>query len=202
MKTSRFKYQYRSNASKLHKKIGDLLRYSDSFKYYDSFQEYPVNKVNTRYYTGCHHFDWVIPGLRLVVECHGIQHYEPTAFDGDNEKAIDQFYGIQERDDKKKTAALDAGFKYITISYKEEKKICELDLLKKITAAEEELSLYQSTIWESLEPEEWKAKAKEVSQKKRKDYLASDTHKRYLSKQREANKKLYQALKEKKNETD
>lgn len=123
MKSRRFQYEYRKSASKLHKAVGEALRSYSLFSGYRSYQEYPVNKVNPSYESGREHFDWVIPDLHLVIECHGEQHYTPVAFDGDQTAAIDRFNRTQELDDQKKNAAINAGYVYMVVKYDELKQI-------------------------------------------------------------------------------
>ena len=61
MKRTRFQHQYRKNASKLHKEVGDILRDSKILGHQEIYQEYPVNRVNKHYRNSSHHFDWVVP---------------------------------------------------------------------------------------------------------------------------------------------
>lgn len=119
MKDSRFKTAYRSNSSKLHKKIGDCLRAEGSpFACYNIYQEYPVNKVNPKYSNGAHKFDWVVLSLKLVIEGHGAQHYQAVQFGGiDNEEAQDRLLCQRVRDRQKAQACVDAGFTYVEIPY-------------------------------------------------------------------------------------
>jgi len=94
MRAKRFRYEYRENASSLHKQVGELLRNSPLFKTQEIYQEYPLDKVNSKYKTR-YHYDWVIPKLKIIVECHGAQHYEPVAFNGDENSSIEQFHALQ-----------------------------------------------------------------------------------------------------------
>lgn len=119
MKSHRFQYSYRENASKLHIAVGEILRQYSCFCSYESYQEYPVNRINPNYPSSREHFDWVVPTLHLVIECHGIQHYQPTAFDGDRVAAIAKFEHMCELDKQKYQAAIDAGYVYMIVHYKE-----------------------------------------------------------------------------------
>lgn len=113
----RHKFEYAKNASKLHRLVGDTLRSSNVFSGYDIYQEYPGSKVNSKL-SDRFHFDWAIPRLRLVIECHGEQHYRPVCFGGvDYEVAIDNFYQTKRRDTLKKDAALYGGWVYLEIPY-------------------------------------------------------------------------------------
>ena len=114
MKSHRFRTEYRAKASKLHKVVGDILR--DPTGYFAGhrvYQEYPVSKVNPSCENNRLHFDWVDLDLRLVVECHGEQHYKPQSFGGGDS----DFVALQERDYTKMQYAISAGYTYIVIPY-------------------------------------------------------------------------------------
>lgn len=124
MKNRRFKYEYRENSSSLHKKVGNILRKSDIFKGFSIYQEYPVSRINSDYQSNREKFDWVVLELKIVIECHGRQHYEVIDFSGEAEDGgYGAFQAQKRRDRKKKNAALDAGFTYIEIPYYDEKKL-------------------------------------------------------------------------------
>lgn len=126
MKTSRFKFSYRQSSSKLHKAVGDCIRTSKIWRNYRTYQEYPVSKVNPSYSNNKHHFDWVVLDLKLVIECHGKQHYEIATFGGRSvESAVEAFHEQKSRDKSKEWAALDAGWTYIVIPYSDINKISE-----------------------------------------------------------------------------
>lgn len=115
MKSSRFKSGYRQTSSALHKAVGKALRSKQGpFKHHKVYQEYPVYRVNPSYANTRHKFDWVILDLKLVVECHGKQHYEPVEHflsDGASfleRKAVDR---------RKQLAAEAAGFTYVVVPY-------------------------------------------------------------------------------------
>jgi hypothetical protein len=122
LKTSRWKHAYRSNASKLHIAVGELLRNSKFFSGYEIYQEYPVNYIWEDFHSGKEKFDWVIQGLKVVIECHGEQHYKPVDFSGklSEDQVVSNFKDIQFRDKLKADAAAKAGYTYIEISYKDE----------------------------------------------------------------------------------
>lgn len=119
MKSHRFHTGYRTNASKLHRIVGDSLRDSTGpFAGHRVYQEYPVNKVNSSFFSGAYKFDWVDLDLRLVIECHGKQHYEATNFGGGNfKKAEENFAFIRASDASKRDAAINAGWTYIIVPY-------------------------------------------------------------------------------------
>lgn len=133
MKSRRFQYEYRENASALHKKVGEILR-SGIFANYRCYQEYPVSKVNPDYTNNRHHFDWVITDLMVVIEVMGEQHYSPANFGGiSKEEALDNFESQKFRDSKKKRAALDVDWKYISIPYWDTENVDQSYILKRIT---------------------------------------------------------------------
>lgn len=118
MKTSRFQEVYRENASKLHKVVGDTLKNGNIFSGYNIYQEYPVDKIYPDYPVSTHHFDWAIPDLFLVIECHGEQHYNPVRFGGiSEEEATSNFLHQRHRDNMKMDAAIKAGYTYLVIPY-------------------------------------------------------------------------------------
>ena len=121
------------NASKMHKKIGEILSAQDSpFKRYNIRQEYPVHLVNKNFQSKREKFDWAILNLRTVIEIHGKQHYHPVHFGGDDiEKSKRAFAKLQERDEKKKVAAEEAGWTYVIIKY-DESDMTAQDLINRI----------------------------------------------------------------------
>lgn len=176
MKTARFNFSYRENASKLHRKVGDILRDPKGiFSGFKVYQEYPVARIASSYGNSSHMFDWVVLDLHLVIECHGIQHYKPTSWTGEkDEKAIWDHQDIKTRDKLKKDAAESAGWAYVEIPYSDYDKI-DQDYI---------WDLYQDANQSSapLEDEEEK-KPDEYKQKQ-------------LEKAREARKAWYQKQKE------
>ena len=200
MKTSRFQYKYRKSASKLHRAVGDCLRTGDIFSHHELYQEYPVNRVNTSYKESSHHFDWVIPGLKIVIECHGQQHVKPVAFDGNYEHAIEQFPVLKQRDQAKKVAALTAGYRYIEIYYNEIKMISEEYILNKLGEAEMELEKYISKYQQEVEENDTMATMEDNKRgwkkRKRQEFLSSEKHRKDLEKARDLRRKKYRELKE------
>jgi len=204
MKTNRFKYGYRQSASKLHKAVGEILRNSTVFGDFEVYQEYPVNRVNENYPDGRHHFDWVIPKLGIVVECHGEQHFRAVAWDGDVEKAELAFREGQARDKAKKEAALEAGYLYVMIPYN---KLNSLDIqyiMNQIELAKLEQSQYTGNRFEKTDEknlmEKLKKELKERKKAARIQYLESEAHQERLEIARELRKKRYleqKAFKEK-----
>ena len=193
MKSHRFKYEYRKNASKLHKRVGDHIRASKTFGGYQIYQEYPVSKVNSNYSNNSHHFDWVIPTIKLVIECHGIQHEQPVAFDGNIDNSIDNFHAIQARDLAKKNAALAADYHYIVIRHDEIQLLTDKLLFDKIKEADIELTNYRLCYYEDIN--ELPDTCNEFK-KSSKLYKESDYYKKQLSRAREYRKQKYRRLKE------
>ncbi len=211
MKTSRFQFQYRENASKLHRTVGELLRSSESLGLQEIYQEYPVSRINTNYQNNSHHLDWAIPKLGIVFECHGKQHYTPVAFDGNVDKAVADFRDLQRRDREKKEAVLAGDFTYVEIPYHLEKSLDEAKLLELIQVGKEELAQYTKdhegdrrlTPYNEVKEltEVLKEKQRTATKEARKRHLASSQHQDQLAAAREYRQKQYRRLKEFKNGT-
>lgn len=214
MKTSRFQFEYRDSASSLHRAIGEILRNSDLFGVTEIYQEYPVCRVNEDYDDRSHHFDWVLPKLKIVFEGHGKQHYSPVAFDGDNAAAISRYHDQKKRDKAKKQAALNAEFVYVEVPWHAENSLDEAKLMLLYENAKKEFDKYR---WEyhreaelsRLEQEREKARREQKAReekleeerkaylrKQRDEYLASERHRQELVKAREFRQLQYQKLKE------
>jgi len=121
-KNKKIPAQLAKNASKLHRRVGDLLMDDSSpYKRYIIRQEVRVSDINPEFSSNRERFDWVIlEPIRVVIEVMGIQHTKPARFGGiSEEEARRIFKEQQERDEAKKQAAIDAGWGYIAISYKE-----------------------------------------------------------------------------------
>jgi len=133
MKAAKTIFQTAKNASKLHKHVGDLL--VELFPGYEVRQEYSVNQVNKSFHSGREKFDWVVLGLKIVVEIHGEQHYEPICFGGmlmsKAKKIFEQRVVV---DKQKQDAAEEAGFAYLVIKF-DEKKITAEELSTRINEA-------------------------------------------------------------------
>jgi len=119
-------------ASLAHVFIGELLK--DTFPNFEIRQEYPVKSINSKYKSGREKFDWVVLGLKIVIEIMGQQHYGPVCFGGISiEEAKKNYVKQINRDYLKKKAAIDCGWTYISIKYNEE--IDKDVLLRKIELA-------------------------------------------------------------------
>lgn len=210
MKNKRFQYAYRDNASKLHKKVGDLLREEKVFGDFEWYQEYPVNKVFDGYPDGRAKFDWVCPALRIVIECHGKQHYQVVDFGYDSvEEAIEAFNDGKKRDIEKKQAAMDANYTYMVVPYTIEKNVNGEWLQETFQLQLQELEEYTKENEERLREieeqkkrevvEVLKAEQKEREKQVRQEYLASEKHKEELRKAREFRQQRYRKFKELKN---
>lgn len=213
MSNSRFQYAYRENASRLHKAVGEVLRTGEAFGEHEAYQEYPVNRVNEDYPDSSHHFDWVIPDLKVVIECHGIQHYKVVDWEGgEAEKAISAYKALKERDFAKREAAWAADWIYVEVPYWKEHDIDEKELLDLIDAAKPAFDEYQVTHAEErarkkaeearAEHARRKAKGQERHQElkaqlkvQRQEYLESPQHKADLEKAREFRKVRYENFK-------
>jgi len=200
MKNSRFRHSYRKSASALHRKVGDTLRESEIFKHHEVYQEYPVNKVAKDYPHGSHHFDWVIPALKVIIECHGAQHYRPVAFDGNKEEAQKRFERGQERDRQKMASAQAAGWTYIVVPYTDEKKVDDTYLYELIKVAQNDTTGYTEEDVQKDElydrQQERKAEFSRIAKERRAEYKASERYKQYLERAKEHRRRRYRELKE------
>jgi len=138
--------QLAKNASKLHKRVGKLISCKESpYSNYEIRQEVRVSDINPDYKSNREKFDWVILGLKVVIEIHGEQHYSPVCFGGmDIEKAKRVFLQRLRLDEKKQTAAKEAKWAYVVVKYTE-KNITLEELVDKISDALEEVEegIYQ-----------------------------------------------------------
>jgi very-short-patch-repair endonuclease len=135
MKPSKTPRQLAVNASLLHKHVGELLTSLPELKGYEIRQEYPVKKVNPDFSSGREKFDWVVLGAKIVIECHGEQHYEPVQFGGISEdEAKRKLMEQQDKDEQKRSAAVKMGWTYIIVKYNEIKITAE-QLSEKIREA-------------------------------------------------------------------
>jgi hypothetical protein len=176
--------------------VGDLLRSGTTFiGLNEAYQEYPVSRVNPLFLDNSMHFDWVIPKLKIVIEIHGNQHFIPTAFDGDYDKAIENFGELQYRDRIKKEAALEAGYIYLEIPYKDFRLI-DSDYLANLYQKAKEIQVEKPIEVQTTTQEENIAEKKKRDKIKRQEYLASDYHKKELEDAKEHRKEAYRKIKE------
>lgn len=115
--------EFAANASKLHKKIGEILLLTLPFKGCTLRQEVCVSELFPSYSNNRDKYDWVIPELFLIIEAHGKQHYQVATFGSSAEQAIMNFQSQQFRDKQKEEIALLNGWTYIIIPYTDEKKL-------------------------------------------------------------------------------
>jgi G:T-mismatch repair DNA endonuclease (very short patch repair protein) len=135
MKRSKLPNVFAKTASKQHKYIGRLLTSNPLFENYEVRQEYPVSWVNTAFPSNKEKFDWVILGLKVVIEVHGVQHYTAVPFGGITMEEARKNYRKQlERDIRKEKAAQDAGWAFVVVKYSE-KEITQEELSSRISEA-------------------------------------------------------------------
>lgn len=106
------KQTYRKSASKLHRRVGDILRSNSLTMNYRIYQEFPLS--NPKY-----HVDFFIQDLNLCIEVHGQQHVKPVAFNGDKQQADLNFITQVDRDNIKTGLIKQAGYTLIEIYYDE-----------------------------------------------------------------------------------
>lgn len=108
------------SASSLHEKMRKILSTDPYFRFLHCYQEVAVSALVPSYAESLHRIDFYLDELYTVIEIHGNQHYEITNFGGlPYEEAEYNFRKGKLRDSSKKQALLEAGYKYIEISYKD-----------------------------------------------------------------------------------
>lgn len=133
--------------------MGKLLE--ELFPNYEVRQEYSVSRVNPGFPSNREKFDFIVLGLKIVIEAHGIQHYNPICFGGitiDRAKKI--FAKRQKVDTEKQEAAQKAGWAYLVVKYTE-KKIGPKELSERISE-----TIKNTTPAEEIKPAKPKAKIK------------------------------------------
>jgi len=121
MKQSKIPSKLQKSASALHKAVGEVLTSSKVFENFEIRQEYRVSAINPSFPSNREKFDWVILGVKVVIECHGKQHTVPARFGGiSQEEAERKLRQTQDRDYEKQKAAEEAGWTYIIVQYNEE----------------------------------------------------------------------------------
>lgn len=123
MRVSKIPTDLAKNASKLHKRVLELLTSEESiFKHYSVRQEVSVKDINPNFPSRREKIDVCIRELKLCIEIHGLQHYQKTCFGGiDGDEAQRKFKAQQERDIQKQMAVEEAGWAYLVVKYNEEK---------------------------------------------------------------------------------
>ena len=190
MKHKRFQYQYRQSASNLHQKVGNILRTSNLFKTKRIYQEYPCHLINSSISNNRLRYDWVVLDLHLIIECHGLQHYQQTDFSGKltEEQTKNQFNKLQNRDSLKKIKAIEAGYTYIEIPYSD----------KDIITEDYIFNLYQDNFNKKEIIEEQKEDVnlnhKKYSRQKYKNFKQSAEYKERLKQNKEYRHQQYKKL--------
>lgn len=121
--------EFAINASKLHKKVGEILSTTLPFSGCDLKQEVPVSELFPNYSNNKERYDWVIPSLFIIIECHGKQHFQVATFGKEASEAVMDFQLQATRDKKKEEIAILSGWTYIMIPYTDEKLITSEYLL-------------------------------------------------------------------------
>lgn len=130
-KSWKTQYTYIPNASKFHNKVKDIFCTDSLFKNLTCYQEVPVSEL-VEYDNNQQRYDWYIEEINTVIELHGAQHYKLVNYGNIGyDDAMINFKNMQKRDSRKKYAAIEAGYKYVEISYKHYSKL-DAALLKKL----------------------------------------------------------------------
>lgn len=143
MKPTKIPTQLAKNASKLHKHIGQLL--VEIYPHFDVRQEISVSKINPDFPSNREKFDWAVLRMNIVIEVHGIQHYQPTCFGGITmDQAKRNFVKRQEVDFEKEMAARYVGWAYVVVKH-DEKRITKDELYERIVEAIQDAGPAQET---------------------------------------------------------
>jgi len=103
------------SSSKRHILVGELLQASKHFSHMRIAEEVSVSELVPDFPDNRKKVDWFIKDLRLVIEVHGEQHYQPVAFGGRNAKS--EFTKQIHRDIEKQAAIENANYLFLEIPY-------------------------------------------------------------------------------------
>lgn len=157
------KMEFAQNASKLHRKVGELLSVTSPFRGGPLRQEVVVSELFPAYPNNKDKYDWVLPDLFTIIECNGAQHYKIVKFGGTAEDAIMNFHTQQHRDSQKEEIALLNGWTYIIIPFTDEKLISSQYLVNAYTVCLNTDILIKKK--ETAKPDWMIAKKKEANQR-------------------------------------
>ena len=118
-------YHHYEHASNFHNTIRGIFTTDEFFSQLQCYQEVPVKDLVPNYNNFYDSIDWYIDAYNTIIELHGVQHYKMQSF-GSKDSYWNQqksFYNIKYRDNRKKTALLNADYSYVEFSYKEIKSI-------------------------------------------------------------------------------
>lgn len=123
--------QPRKSASKLHKKVYEILKGSVFFKHLVIKQEVWLKELVGDYQYN-HYADFYIQDLSLVIEVMGQQHKKATRFSNETSHTIarDNLFKSKKRDKYKRTMLQGADYIYVDLWFDEE--FSEENILKKI----------------------------------------------------------------------
>ena len=123
--TLKNQFYYYENASNFHNKVRDVFANDNFFKQLACYQEVPLSFLVSNYPNNFDAVDWWIDELGVILELHGEQHYKAVNFSKNIsfEEKQKNFFNIRFRDNRKKTALINSGYKYIEICYKNKNKI-------------------------------------------------------------------------------
>lgn len=112
--------RYAANASKLHRKIGDML-VANGYRGSLIKQEVPCKTLIDNYPNGQDRYDYVLPKLGVIIELHGEQHRSAVDFGGQGkQKAKRKLAERISKDIQKQKYAEDAGWGFIEIWHDED----------------------------------------------------------------------------------
>jgi hypothetical protein len=134
MSKYKWKNQFKTidSASKFHQLVQEVFISDSYFRQLNCYQEVNLKDLVPGYSHHNHHFDWYIEELNTILEVHGRQHYSVVNYGNlAYDIAIENHQQIKNRDRIKMDAALEAGYEYRIVSYKDKKKISP-DFLKEL----------------------------------------------------------------------
>jgi hypothetical protein len=109
--------------SRLHATVGEVIAITPGFVGVTLRQEVAVSELFPEYNNNRDRYDWVIPSRKVIIECHGIQHYKLQTFGADAGVAKMNFETQKRRDRDKEEIARLNGWTYLIVPYTDEKKI-------------------------------------------------------------------------------
>lgn len=112
------------NQSNFHEEVRLILATYTPYSRYSCYQEVPVHELIEDYENRMHRYDFYIRELNLIIEVHGRQHYEQVSFGKISyDAAAQNFQKMKNRDWQKKQAAIDNGYEYLEIHFKNRTKL-------------------------------------------------------------------------------
>jgi hypothetical protein len=117
-------YFHNPEASEFHELFRTFILTEPRLRNLRWYQEVNVKDLIPDYEYTSHHYDWYLYEIDLIVELHGQQHYQVTNFGSISaDDALVNYRNMLYRDNLKRTTALEKGFLYAVIPYKDRNRI-------------------------------------------------------------------------------